>query len=114
MTHWPLYGLRLRTPRLELRLPGPEEPDALAQLAAEGVHDPGWMPFIVPWTDLLPGKRSRSVMQFHWRTLAGWTPQDWNQQLAVFLEGAAAGRRASRAGRPAPGRLAVAVANLET
>ena len=91
LTHWPLHGLRLRTPRLELRLPGLEELDALAQLSAEGVHDPGWMPFFVPWTDLPPAERARSVMQFHWRTLAGWTPHDWTLQLAVFLDGQVAG-----------------------
>jgi RimJ/RimL family protein N-acetyltransferase len=91
LTHWPLQGLRLRTPRLELRLPGLAELDALAQLAADGVHDPGWMPFSVPWTDLPPAERARSVMQFHWRTLAGWTPQDWTLQLAVFRDGAVVG-----------------------
>jgi RimJ/RimL family protein N-acetyltransferase len=91
VTHWPLHGLRLRTPRLELRLPGLEELDALARLSADGVHDPGWMPFFVPWTDLPPAQRARSVMQFHWRTLADWTPQDWTLQLAVFLDGEVAG-----------------------
>jgi RimJ/RimL family protein N-acetyltransferase len=91
VTHWPLFGLRLRTPRLELRLPGTDELDALAQLAADGVHDPGWTPFIVPWTDLPPAGRARSVMQFHWRTLADWAPQDWILQLVVFLDGAVAG-----------------------
>jgi RimJ/RimL family protein N-acetyltransferase len=91
LTHWPLQGLRLRTPRLELRLPGLEELDALAQLAADGVHDPGWMPFLVPWTDLPPAERARSVVQFHWRTLADWTPLDWTLQLAVFLDGAVVG-----------------------
>jgi RimJ/RimL family protein N-acetyltransferase len=91
VSHWPLYGLRLRTPRLELRLPGLEELNALAGLAAEGVHDPGWMPFGVPWTDAPPAERARSVMQFHWRTLAGWTPQDWTLQLVVFLGGAVTG-----------------------
>ena len=89
--HWPLYGLRLRTSRLELRLPALEELDALAQLSIEGVHDPSWMPFAVPWTDLPPAERARSVMQFHWRTLAGWAPRDWNLQLAVFLDGVVVG-----------------------
>jgi RimJ/RimL family protein N-acetyltransferase len=89
--HWPLYGLRLRTSRLELRLPALEELDALAQLSIEGVHDPSWMPFAVPWTDLPPAERARSVMQFHWRTLAGWAPGDWNLQLAVFLDGVVVG-----------------------
>jgi RimJ/RimL family protein N-acetyltransferase len=91
VAHWPLYGLRLRTPRLELRLPVLEELDALAQLSTQGVHDPDLMPFGVPWTDLPPAERARSVMQFHWRLLAGWAAEDWNLQLAVFLDGAVAG-----------------------
>lgn len=53
VAHWPLYALRLRTPRLELGLPVLEELDALVQLSTEGVHDPSWTPFAVPWTDLL-------------------------------------------------------------
>jgi RimJ/RimL family protein N-acetyltransferase len=91
VSHWPLYGLRLRTPRLELRLPALAELDALAQLSAEGVHDPGSMPFAVPWTDLPPAERARSVMQFHWGTLAHWTPQHWDLQLAVFHGGVVVG-----------------------
>jgi RimJ/RimL family protein N-acetyltransferase len=91
VVHWPLYGLRLRTPRLELRLPALDELDALAQLAAEGVHDPSLMPFAVPWSDLPPAERARSVMQFHWGTLSTWTPQDWHLQLVVFLGGVVVG-----------------------
>ncbi len=34
LRHWPLYGLRLRTPRLELRLPGPELLDEPALMGA--------------------------------------------------------------------------------
>jgi len=86
-----MYGLRLRTPRLELRLPVLAELEALAQLSIEGVHDASWTPFIVPWTDLPPAERARSVMQFHWRLLASWTPEDWNLQLAVFVDGVVAG-----------------------
>jgi RimJ/RimL family protein N-acetyltransferase len=82
--HWPLFQLRLRTPRLELRLPTLAELDELAQLSAEGIHDPSLMPFTVPWSDLPPAERARSVMQFHWRQLAEWTPQAWNLQLVVF------------------------------
>ncbi|GAA2411349.1 GNAT family protein [Actinomadura vinacea] len=86
VTHWPLFQLRLRTPRLELRLPTLAELDALAQLSTEGVHDPDWMPFAVPWTDLPPAERARGLMQFHWRHLANWSPQDWNLQLGVFVD----------------------------
>lgn len=91
MSHWPLYGLRLRTPRLELRLPTIPELDELAEVSTEGVHDADRMPFAVPWTDLPPAERARSVMRFHWRQLADWTPEDWNLQLAVFLDGRVVG-----------------------
>lgn len=91
VTHWPLFQLRLRTPRLELRLPTLNELDALAQVSTEGVHDPRLMPFNVPWTDLPPAERARSVMQFHWRLLTDWLPNDWKLQLAVFLNGQVVG-----------------------
>jgi RimJ/RimL family protein N-acetyltransferase len=91
VTHWPLYGLRLRTPRLELRLPSTEELGALGELSTAGVHDPGTMPFVVPWTDLPPAERARSVMQFHWRAMGNWTPEDWSLQLCVFRDGVVVG-----------------------
>jgi len=83
--HFPQLGLRLRTPRLELRLPGPEELSALADLAAEGIHDPEVMPFVVPWTDLPPAERARSVVQHHWKRLGASTPEDWGLPFTVFL-----------------------------
>lgn len=85
--HWPLLGLRIRTPRLELRLPQAEELAELGELAAAGVHDPDLMPFLHPWTDLPPAERARSVIQFQWRTLASWQPRDWQLPLAVFKDG---------------------------
>ncbi|MFC7326171.1 GNAT family N-acetyltransferase [Marinactinospora rubrisoli] len=85
--HWPVYDLRVRTPRLELRLPVLTELDALAELAADGVHDPAVMPFTVPWTDAGPEEVARSVMQYHWRTLGASTPADWVLPLGVFLDG---------------------------
>ncbi|MER7766828.1 GNAT family N-acetyltransferase [Kitasatospora sp. NPDC096140] len=82
--HWPLLGLRLNTARLELRLPDGEELAALAALAADGVHEPDRMPFIVPWTDLPPAERARSVVQHHWLRRGNWSPDDWALNLAVF------------------------------
>lgn len=46
----PLYDLRLRTPRLELRLGSRAELEALGDVARAGIHPPG-QPFAVPWTD---------------------------------------------------------------
>jgi len=85
--HWPLLGLRLNTPRLELRLPSGEELAELADLAAQGVHEPDRMPFSVPWTDLPPAERARSVVQHHWLRLGNWTPDNWALNLPVFEAG---------------------------
>ncbi|MFC9328778.1 GNAT family N-acetyltransferase [Kitasatospora sp. NPDC057015] len=89
--HWPLLGLRLTTRRLELRLPGDEELAELADLAAEGVHAPDRMPFLVPWTDLPPAERARSVVQHHWLRQGNWAPDDWALNLAVFENGRVVG-----------------------
>jgi RimJ/RimL family protein N-acetyltransferase len=88
---WPLFGLVLRTPRLELRLPSLEQLAALGELADEGIHDPAVMPFQTPWTDLPPGERGRSVLQYAWGTWAALTPQRWTLNFAVLAGGEVVG-----------------------
>ncbi|MFI7360793.1 GNAT family N-acetyltransferase [Streptomyces sp. NPDC050149] len=90
---WPLYGLRIRTPRLELRLPTLELLDELASVAADGVHAPGAMPFTVPWTDCPPAERGRAVFQHVLGTVANWSDSDWALSLAVVHEGRVVGRQ---------------------
>ncbi len=89
--HWPLVGLRLRTPRLELRLPSEGELAELGELAAGGVHEPDRMPFLVPWTDLPPAARARSVVQHHWLRRGNWSPENWTLNLVVFETGQVVG-----------------------
>lgn len=52
MTHpvWPLFDLRVRTPRLELRYIDDEMATELALLATKGIHDADFMPFTMPWS----------------------------------------------------------------
>jgi RimJ/RimL family protein N-acetyltransferase len=88
---WPLTRLLVRTPDLELRLPGTEDLDTLAGLAAAGIHDPGVQPFTVAWTDALPEDRARSVLQYQWGLRAAWTPRAWSLELAVVHSGAVVG-----------------------
>ncbi|MFF2656190.1 GNAT family N-acetyltransferase [Kitasatospora sp. NPDC058032] len=90
-SHWPLAGLRLTTPRLELRLPGPDELAALASLAAEGVHDPDVQPFTVAWTDAAPEQRARGVLQYHWRCWGEWRPENWELNLVALHDGVVVG-----------------------
>ncbi len=91
LTHWPLAGLRLTTPRLELRLPDLEELAALASLAADGVHDPDVQPFTVAWTDATPEVRARSVVQYHWSRWSDWRPGNWELNLVVLRDGVVVG-----------------------
>ncbi len=95
MTHmnrwWPLAGLRLRTPRLELRLGGDRDLDELASLAAEGVHDPEVQPFAVPWTDASPSDRARGTLQYHWSQRAAWKPEKWSLDLVVVRDNVVVG-----------------------
>ncbi|MFB6815036.1 GNAT family N-acetyltransferase [Streptomyces sp. NPDC056347] len=91
--HWPLYGLRIRTPRLELRLPDLELLDDLASVAAGGVHAPDEMPFTIPWTDAPPAERARATFQHVLHTVADWSPRSWTLSLAVLHEGRAVGRQ---------------------
>ena len=44
-----LYGLRLRTPRVELRVPTHGELVELRDVAHAGIHPPEAMPFGVAW-----------------------------------------------------------------
>ena len=91
--HWPLHGLRIRTPRLELRLPDEALLDELASVGAGGVHGPDRMPFIVPWTDGEPDEVGRATYQHVLSTIAGWTAKDWHLSLAVLHEGEVVGRQ---------------------
>lgn len=89
--HWPLFGLRVRTPRLELRPPSDDDLFRLADAAAAGIHDVGEMPFNVPWSEQPPGTLERGVLQHGWKVRAGWKVGDWHLPLAVVSEGSVVG-----------------------
>lgn len=88
MTHpWPLFDLRIQTPRLELRAPNDDDLLELLEVARAGVHDPAFMPFKVAWTDLPPPEFERGFLRFFWGSRASWTPADWHLPLSVAFEG---------------------------
>jgi len=84
----PLFRLRLRTPRLELRLGDEDDVRALGELAERGVHPPDEMPFSVPWTD---GIREPDFLDgfcaYHRAQLEEWSPASWHLPLLVWCEG---------------------------
>ncbi|GAA1242758.1 GNAT family protein [Prauserella halophila] len=89
--HFPLVGLRVRTPRLELRLPDDDQLAALAELAAVGIHEPDTMPFVTPFTDAPPDVVARSVVQHHYRMRGELVPDKWVLPLTVLSGGTVVG-----------------------
>jgi RimJ/RimL family protein N-acetyltransferase len=72
---------------LELRLPVEDELVQLAGVARLGVHPPGEMPFLVPWTDDL---RSESFVEtfvgYHLAVRSAWRSDDWRLELGVWRD----------------------------
>lgn len=81
---WPLFGLLIETPRLQLRLPLEDELPALAQ-AARDIAGPDGPRLQMPWMYGGSPGMERQLLQRHWRALAHWKPASWHLPLAVFL-----------------------------
>jgi len=84
--YWPLFDLRVRTPRLEIRLPTDEEQNELVAVSDRGIHDPAVMPFTTPWTDRPLPDRHREGLQYWWGARANWSAHDWRFPAAVFVD----------------------------
>jgi RimJ/RimL family protein N-acetyltransferase len=96
----PLYGLRLRTPRLELRLGTREELVELGRLAERGVHPPEEMPFAIAWSDGI-GKPAflDEFVTWHQQHLTDWSPEKWCLNLLVWADGELVGTQGMLAER---------------
>ena len=95
-----LTRLRLRTPRLELRLATQAELRALAEVARAGIHDPAAMPFYVPWTD--GSDRPGFVDEFiehNDAALRNWSADNWSLVLVAFADGQPVGVQSIRGDR---------------
>jgi RimJ/RimL family protein N-acetyltransferase len=87
----PLFGLRLRTPRLELRLPTRPALERLREVARAGVHPPEFMPFSVPWTD---DPALSDFLSYHELRRREWRPEAWSLELGVWAGDELAGVQA--------------------
>lgn len=96
---WPLFRLRLRTGDLELRVPDDQDLAELADLTREPIHDPEVMPFFVPWTDEPEERRVRGALQWHWRSRAEWTVDEWRLELVVLRDGQVVGTQGMHGSR---------------
>jgi RimJ/RimL family protein N-acetyltransferase len=88
---WPLFGLRITTPRLTLRLPTDADLGALLAVAKGGVHDPAHNPFFVPWTSLPSPEMEWRFLQYHWGCRATLSPDRWDLGFVVECDGVIVG-----------------------
>jgi RimJ/RimL family protein N-acetyltransferase len=86
-TAWPLFALRVTTPRLTLRLPPEADLLPLAEQAAGRVVTPEQAGFMGPWTQIPSPEFERSFMQYHWAQRANWSPERWSLALGVYPAG---------------------------
>ncbi|ORV93286.1 GNAT family N-acetyltransferase [Mycolicibacterium iranicum] len=84
---WPLFGLEVSGPRLSLRYIDDELGAQLADLAAEGIHEPATMPFSEPWTDAEAPVLQRNSLRHFWRCRAETTHENWHLNMAVLEYG---------------------------
>jgi RimJ/RimL family protein N-acetyltransferase len=88
---WPLFGLVVRTPRLELRYPDDADLAALAAVATDIEGPDGFQPFSIPWHRGTDDEVRRRVVQHHWLRRADWTSEAWHLNLVTVVDGAIVG-----------------------
>ena len=96
---WPLFGLRIRSERLVLRLPSDEDLERLMAVAKAGIHPPDEMPFGVAWSTTPSPEFERGFLQHHWGLRASWSPDNWMLNLMIELEGEPIGSQSIQAER---------------
>lgn len=88
---WPVFGLRLATPRLILT---PLRDDDLVEtidLILGGIHEPERMPFAMPWTQAARADLVPNALRHYWAERGASTPQSWSLPFAVRHQGTLVG-----------------------
>lgn len=98
-TAWPLYGLRIRSERLVLRLPTDADLEILMAVGKRGIHPPDEMPFGIAWSTLPSPAFERGFLQHYWGLRAAWTPESWQLNLMTELDGQPIGSQSIHAER---------------
>jgi RimJ/RimL family protein N-acetyltransferase len=84
---WPLFGLKLTTPRLELRPIRDEDIPAAVAAARSGIHEAGRSPFSTPWTGLRADELGPNMARWYWRCRGEMTPESWTVLLGIWHDG---------------------------
>lgn len=85
--YWPIFGLRLATPRLVLTPLQDADLPQMCEAILAGIHDPTTMPFLFPWTDAPPEEIIPNALRFHWSARGSTSPDNWSVPFIVRLRG---------------------------
>ncbi len=85
--YWPIFGLRLATPRLTLTPLQDADLVEVLDVVLSGIHDPEQMPFALAWTDAPREELIPSSLRFYWNTRASSTPRAWTVPFVVRAGG---------------------------
>jgi len=84
---WPLFDLRLATPRLELRPITDLDIPAAVDAARSGIHEADRNPFSTPWTELPDDELGPNMARWYWRCRAECSPENWTLLLGIWHKG---------------------------
>lgn len=84
---WPPYGVRITEGNLELTVMRESDAPELVDLVLSGIHEPDRMPFIFPWTRRSAEAAPAEYLRFMARNKTRCTPDDWDLDFAVRVDG---------------------------
>jgi RimJ/RimL family protein N-acetyltransferase len=90
---WPIFDLRIRTPRLELRLPTDDDLIGLLDVVKAGITEPERTVFMVPWHQLPSPALERQFLQHGWKARGSWDPANWAITFVLLEDGRPVGQQ---------------------
>jgi len=85
---WPPFGLRIESPRLELRVVRETDFPAYAAAAASGVTHTSRNPFRFAWNEKGPKDLVKASLPFLWSTRPSIGPDHWYLAFGIFVKDA--------------------------
>lgn len=83
---WPIFGLKISTPKLELIPLRDKDLPGLAEAALKGIHSPESTPFGSPWTDAKPEELTRNLISYQWSLRNKVTPNNWTIVFGIHYK----------------------------
>lgn len=96
---WPIFAVRLTTPRLTLRPIGEHDIPAVIAAIKTGIHDPATTPFASAFTDAESPDLERNTYRWYATTTIAALPEKWDLPFGVWLDGALIGVQGAHAER---------------